>query len=434
MIEKIADNPKLEKYLVEFEQGKNVFLEGDDSAEIYILISGRLDVLKGNQIIAAINNPGAIFGEMSFLLGGERTATVRARTDSKAVRIPHEHVEDFLVDFPEISQEMTKILARRLDKSSRLLFGFKEMLDQLPDAVVLSDEEGQVMSLNRAAGKLYGLEWPPARQRHLREVFQDPDAFQALAKRAKAGDKVVEQTLAVEHPQEGTRHVSLSLSPLHDAKHKYQGLLSMGRDVTSAVTNKRRLGRMRRWLMASLALLALFAVAALYSYPDLRQTRQQVSQSKMAFKNQLGKDFVLLKSLLAQAIMNRDQKKTSLVMERFFSLQDPEGLSYSGLVILDPDKKVLDAHSLHTGAAAKNMVGSTYGRIKFEGEEDSLHKVLRVYRQVRGGGSKASTEVAFEILENGRHLGWLIFVIDEGHMKKLHGVDREILLNYQFPR
>ena len=70
MLEEIIGNSDLKKYLTTFNTGEMMLVEGDDSQDLYILVSGELDVLKGNKKMWEIAEPGSIFGEMSFLSGG----------------------------------------------------------------------------------------------------------------------------------------------------------------------------------------------------------------------------------------------------------------------------------------------------------------------------------------------------------------------------
>ena len=55
-----------------------VLNEGETTGRLYVLIDGKLEVLKGGTVVATVSEPGAILGEMSVLLGQPHTATVRA--------------------------------------------------------------------------------------------------------------------------------------------------------------------------------------------------------------------------------------------------------------------------------------------------------------------------------------------------------------------
>ena len=163
MLDKIIDNPDIEKFIVNYQTGQVLFLEGDDTQDLYILISGHLDIFKGDKKISEVSGRGTSFGEISFFLGENRTATVKAKSDVKAVRLPKKEIADFLEKFPAEAREITKHLARRLHETSQVLYGLKDICDQLPDAVLMTDKKGKILSWNRAAEKLYGRS-VPARQ------------------------------------------------------------------------------------------------------------------------------------------------------------------------------------------------------------------------------------------------------------------------------
>ena len=63
--------------LRQFAEGEVLIAEGPASNCLYILVSGEAEVLRGDTQVAEINAPGAVFGEMSALLGIHHTATVR---------------------------------------------------------------------------------------------------------------------------------------------------------------------------------------------------------------------------------------------------------------------------------------------------------------------------------------------------------------------
>ncbi|MGD9383869.1 MAG: cyclic nucleotide-binding domain-containing protein, partial [Desulfobacterales bacterium] len=83
MLDTVIQNKNLNKHLTSFEKGKVIFFEGDDTQDLFILVSGHIDILKGKKKIVEITEKGSLFGEMSFLLGTQRTATVKATNDVK---------------------------------------------------------------------------------------------------------------------------------------------------------------------------------------------------------------------------------------------------------------------------------------------------------------------------------------------------------------
>jgi CRP-like cAMP-binding protein len=100
---------------------------------VWILISGALQVFKGDVAVNTITRPGAIVGEMSVLLGTDHGATV-VTTEPSALR----YAEDgraFLFGDPEITKLIAIGLAERLNFVSTYLADLKE---QYGDASGLS--------------------------------------------------------------------------------------------------------------------------------------------------------------------------------------------------------------------------------------------------------------------------------------------------------
>jgi hypothetical protein len=67
--------------------GAEVLHEGGRTGHLYVLIEGRLEVVKGDTVVATLTEPGAVLGEMSVLLDQPHTATVRAAQDSAIYQI-----------------------------------------------------------------------------------------------------------------------------------------------------------------------------------------------------------------------------------------------------------------------------------------------------------------------------------------------------------
>jgi CRP-like cAMP-binding protein len=112
--------------------------EGQPVQGIYFLESGEVEVLKGTTLIAEIFDAGAVFGEMSFLLGVPPTATVRAMTDCTFRQVAQP--AEFLRQHPEVSLYMAGILARRLDSLNRYLVDIKRQFEGRSDHLGIIDE------------------------------------------------------------------------------------------------------------------------------------------------------------------------------------------------------------------------------------------------------------------------------------------------------
>lgn len=426
MLDEIIHNKDLQKYLKTYQKGDTLFMEGDESQDLYFLVSGHLEVLKGDKKIAEITEPGALFGELSFLLGAKRTATVQAEDEVRVLRIPKNEVSTFLKDFPAVAEKITEIIARRLDESSQAVSGLRQICDKLPDAVMLTDRNGRVAAWNAAAEKLYGRDWHDMRGTSAEDIYEEPQVYRDLLQEMQSKTSVPERILKIRHPEKGTRYVSTSTTLVHDSQNALQSVLWLGRDVTAAHRLERRYRRARYWLIPSMILLVFLAAAIVFGYPYFSKGLQTMDLRKLELRNLLAKDYLLLKSLLTEPMVRRDRAQTTRMLKEFFELQVTKQCPYHGIVLLDSEKKVFDAFSIKPGLNAQAMIGTSYTGIGFQGSEKSLYRVLILYRTDKDNPmGRKGIEVAFELRENERTTGWLLFQMDMDCMKSAYDVDEE---------
>ncbi len=103
-----------------------VLIEMGDApgGELYVLQAGRLIVSRDGVDIATIDEPGALIGEMSVLLGTDHSATVRAEISSE-VRII-ENAIAFLERTPVVALHVATLACERLDRTSALVVELKK--------------------------------------------------------------------------------------------------------------------------------------------------------------------------------------------------------------------------------------------------------------------------------------------------------------------
>lgn len=432
MLEEFTKNPDLAKYTVTFNEGDILFLEGDESQDLYILISGAVDFLKGNKKISETSEPGSFFGEISFLLGGLRTATAKATAQVKCLRIPKERITSFLTEFPTVADKITRLLAQRLHETSQALFGLKEFCDQLPDAVVLTDREGRILTWNSAAERLYGRGWQQMHDRSIEEIYAEPEAYRSYIEEVRSLYSVREKILKISHPEMGTRYISTSTTILYDGHHNFQGVLSLGRDVTSMQSLERRYRRVRNWFIPSVALLAILAVSLFLFYPFISKGIENVDIKKQELRVLIAKDWLLMKSLLPDAFISGDRAISRAVFVEFFKMLDPKESPYTGFVLLDREKRVFDSFSTTQPSEVKTPAGTSYAGIEFQGSDRSAFRFLVLYRADKEYpmGHRA-VELAFEMEKENQVLGWIVFQMNMEFLKKNYGVSEEDLKRFQ---
>ena len=106
-----------------FPAGKQVICEGETTGRLYVLLDGKLDVVKGGTLVASVTEPGSIIGEMSALLGQPHTASVCAVANTKVYEF--DDATTFLRSQPNVALLVAKVLARRLSDATEYLAEIK---------------------------------------------------------------------------------------------------------------------------------------------------------------------------------------------------------------------------------------------------------------------------------------------------------------------
>ena len=96
--------------------GELLFREGDPTQSVFVVRSGRLEVLAGGPppVVIRVLKRGAVFGELALLGEGTRSASVRARRDSELLELGREPFESLIRTTPEFAVALTRSLGSRL--------------------------------------------------------------------------------------------------------------------------------------------------------------------------------------------------------------------------------------------------------------------------------------------------------------------------------
>jgi CRP-like cAMP-binding protein len=114
VLEKVSGFP-----LRAFERGDIVLSEGSETHRLLFLNRGAVDVVKDEVQLTRVSEPGAVFGDMSVLLGLPHTADVLAIEPSSFYIV--DHAEGLLRQEPLLALYVATVLARRLDEVNRHL-------------------------------------------------------------------------------------------------------------------------------------------------------------------------------------------------------------------------------------------------------------------------------------------------------------------------
>ncbi|HXU70346.1 MAG TPA: cyclic nucleotide-binding domain-containing protein [Polyangia bacterium] len=103
--------------------GTDIIREGDAGRGLYIVLSGEVEVLKGEepfeQTLATLRT-GDVFGEIALVRGGPATATVRAGRQTTVLFLAREYFERLLAALPEMRAFFETLTEERLRDAETL--------------------------------------------------------------------------------------------------------------------------------------------------------------------------------------------------------------------------------------------------------------------------------------------------------------------------
>lgn len=114
-----------------FDAGQEVFHQGDPGDAAYVIIEGVAEVIaetENGPIKILDMHPHAFLGEIAILCDVPRTATVVAQTELHTLRIEKELFFRLIKEFPQMSAEIMRVLALRLDRTTAELTNARNRL------------------------------------------------------------------------------------------------------------------------------------------------------------------------------------------------------------------------------------------------------------------------------------------------------------------
>jgi phosphoserine phosphatase RsbU/P len=102
-----------------------LFREGASGDDCYILVEGQVEILKaletGDERLLGVRSPVTLLGEMSlFSHDNRRTASVRAQTPLRLLRMTRADFDALLQRHPRMAYELVRVMSTRLHESENL--------------------------------------------------------------------------------------------------------------------------------------------------------------------------------------------------------------------------------------------------------------------------------------------------------------------------
>jgi CRP-like cAMP-binding protein len=98
---------------IDLPAGKVLVREGEWGRHLYVILRGTAEVTKDGKRLRELI-PGDFFGEMAFLSGARRTATITARSDMRVMILGPQQLEVILESEPILARRMLETMAKRL--------------------------------------------------------------------------------------------------------------------------------------------------------------------------------------------------------------------------------------------------------------------------------------------------------------------------------
>ncbi len=109
----IETSVNLSDNLDEYPRGAVICEENTQGEEMYILKSGVIDVIIDNNKVAAIKEPGTVFGEMALLLNEKRTATLKAKNNVVLTKITKKNLKAIVEKQKDLLKNIAISLAKK---------------------------------------------------------------------------------------------------------------------------------------------------------------------------------------------------------------------------------------------------------------------------------------------------------------------------------
>jgi CRP/FNR family cyclic AMP-dependent transcriptional regulator len=110
---------------VEFPRGFTVYAEGAPGDRLFIIISGKIKIgrrsVDGRENLLTILGPSDMFGTLSMFDPGPRMSSATTITKVHAVSMDRDALRSWIADRPEITEQLLRVLARRLRRTNSSL-------------------------------------------------------------------------------------------------------------------------------------------------------------------------------------------------------------------------------------------------------------------------------------------------------------------------
>lgn len=112
------------RYRLTFGAGRVILRQGEASTDFYVVLSGVISFWERRpghrEQLLGLGGPGAVLGEVGAFGGQPRTATVRAASDARVLRVPKLVARELVQASPAFALRLIRAMTHRLSRASEV--------------------------------------------------------------------------------------------------------------------------------------------------------------------------------------------------------------------------------------------------------------------------------------------------------------------------
>ena len=189
-------------------QGEVLVRQGDDADSLFLVVDGKLDVSLDTGVALEQLGPFAIVGEIALLVGGKRSATVKAAARATVCEITRGHFDELTREHPAVGEAFATALQAKL-KRLKVAAHLRELLGEV-DAATLRKIEERIRWVRLAGGEVLFQQGDPPQGAYivmlgrLRVTARDEDGIDRVIDEPGPGEWIGEMALLTGSPRSAT--------------------------------------------------------------------------------------------------------------------------------------------------------------------------------------------------------------------------------------
>jgi hypothetical protein len=146
---------ELDKFNIEYPPGSTICEEGDTGTDMYIIVSGKIQVIAGGNPVAKMDTPGTVIGESALLLGQPRTATMKTLTETVLTVVRKKDIKKVWESKPDFFKNIAVTLSRNIVNNALQISDLNDIIQS--SKTKESSEKPQILRNNQHHEELHKL-------------------------------------------------------------------------------------------------------------------------------------------------------------------------------------------------------------------------------------------------------------------------------------